>query len=165
VTLNLKIQYFRSSRGTLAEFAPAFVVLLVAFLAILSAAQLLLYQMAAQKCCLDAAALAASSLTIKAGQQLVEQQANQFNSGAGKMLLLDNGKKPLFLQLTWTPVSIANNIAQATTDRYATVTGEIVIQPFCFPGSITLSSSAKCVLEHPEGWVPPERTSNGVQNY
>jgi len=149
----------------IAEFAPAFVLLLLAFFAILSVAQLLLYQMAAQKCCLDAATLAASSLTIKTGKEVVEQQAKKFNSGLGGMILLNNGKDQLLLQLTWTPAAVTSKLDQSPTERYATVTGDIVVQPFCLPVTIKLNSASQCVLEHPEGWVSRAPTSSSKQTY
>jgi hypothetical protein len=165
-TTNVKRKFrYRVGIGTIAEFGPAFVLLMIAFFAILTSSQILFYEMAAQKCCLDAATLAASSLTIKSGTALVQQQAKSFNSGLGKMLLLDSGKNQLSLQLTWTPVVPTKEPDQPSTERYATVTGEIAIQPFYLPMAIKLSSSAQCVLEHPEGWVPKEPDSSGIRTY
>jgi len=158
---------YRNRLGSIAEFAPAFVLLTLAFFAILSVAQLLLCQMAAQKCCLDAAALAASSLTIQSGTALVEQEAKTFNLGWARMLLVNDGKHGLAMRLSWTPVPAPTSTGQTenSTERYATVTGEIDVQPFCFPASIKMKSSAQCLLEHPEGWVPRQLEPSGVKTY
>jgi hypothetical protein len=143
--------HVRNQKASISEFAPALVIVLTTFLAICSLTEVLAFDLAVQRACVDAARTAASSLTVKLAKESVKNSMNQFNSNPFKKLIDPKAEHDLRMSFSYSQTKPAG-MAPAQT-RYVRVQGEASIAPFGIPMEFKIAPSAECALEYPEGWT------------